>query len=722
MQFQLSPIVLASAISLVPFSVAQFSPPVTYDTVLKSPINPNITISYKSPDPGTCTTAFSTQKQYTGYVHLPPFTLEQYQQNYSINTFFWFVEARQEPEKAPLTIWLNGGPGSSSMIGLFREAGPCEVVQMNDGTYGTQARMWGWDRSSNILFIDQPTQVGFSYDTAENASLNLFPVQAQDKYTERPESLPSGHPAWAFLNGTFPSGEEFSIPNTSVIAASASWHFMQGFLSAFPQYNPGTRPNGTTTAPTGVNLFAESYGGQYGPAFASFYETQNAKRVNGDIPRNSTLEIKLASIGIINGIVDELIQAPFWPKFAYNNTYGIQAIDQTEQLNALSDFNGRFGCKELINECRESMKAHDPQGEGDDDETNTICNNAKNACNSILNVFTNSDKSVYDIRAKSTTAFPSYAYLEYLNSADVLRSIGAKVNYTESSTRVLEAFYKTGDEIRGTQLSSLASLLTLGVRVAFIYGDADYICNWYGGEAVSLELARLLSTYSTMFPAAGYADIIANNSYVGGAVRQYGNLSFSRIYDAGHLVPAYQSETAFTVFTRIIEGTDIGTGAKISLSTFATKGPANSNYANKVHDEPKSICWARAIRDTCDDKQIEQIEAGKGVVIHGVWYAKESDYTPPPSSVTAGVPGSLPTIAPTASGQNGGQGSTTSSIPLTGVYTATGTPKPTSGASSLRLQPRQAWISNPYGTLLDSTQGKLRWIIPVACVGGVFVL
>jgi hypothetical protein len=42
---------------------------------------------------------------------------------------------------------------------MFAENGPCEVIQMADGSYGTQARMWGWDRSSNVLFIDQPTQV-----------------------------------------------------------------------------------------------------------------------------------------------------------------------------------------------------------------------------------------------------------------------------------------------------------------------------------------------------------------------------------------------------------------------------------------------------------------------------------------------------------------------------------------------------------------------------------
>ena len=177
---------------------AQHSPPVTYNNTLQSPIDDNVTISFKHPDEGTCMTAFPTQKQYTGYINLPPYTLAPIQQNYSINTFFWFIEARQVPESAPLTIWLNGGPGSSSMVGLFNEVGPCEVVQMADGTYGTQSRAWGWDRSSNILFIDQPSQVGFSYDTATNASYNLLTNEIFE-----PPTGPNDLPSYMYMNGTF---------------------------------------------------------------------------------------------------------------------------------------------------------------------------------------------------------------------------------------------------------------------------------------------------------------------------------------------------------------------------------------------------------------------------------------------------------------------------------------------------------------------------------------
>jgi carboxypeptidase C (cathepsin A) len=437
-QFQLSPVIFMSILGFIGSSLGQqFPPPVTYDTVLKSPINPNITISYKEPKPGTCATAFSTQKQYSGYVTLPPFTLERYQQNYSINTFFWFFEARNNSDTAPLTIWLNGGPGSSSMIGLFREAGPCEVVQLPDGSYGTQPNVWGWDRTSNLLFIDQPTQVGFSYDEAVNATVDFRDGNIVYNLT----SPPQGIPAWSMLNGTFSSGYVGQTENSTVVAANAAWHFLQGFLSAFPRYNPGQHPNSTTVEPTGVNLFAESYGGQYGPTFADYFEDQNERRRNGKISANNTLEIKLATLGIINGMVDTLVQIPSIVSYVFNNTYGLQTIDQTGYLNLLSNFRAANGCKEQADQCRGQTKVIDPEGELFQSVNSSVCASASDACYSLIGAtIEQSGRNPYDIRVSSPSSFPNYAYLEYLNSDDVQRSIGTKVNYTESSDAVLRAF------------------------------------------------------------------------------------------------------------------------------------------------------------------------------------------------------------------------------------------------------------------------------------------
>lgn len=184
-----------------------------------------------------------------------------------------------------------------------------------------------------------------------------------------------------------------------------------------------------------------------------------------------------------------------------------------------------------------------------------------------------------------------------------------------------------------------------------------------------------------MFPSAGYADIVVNDSYVGGHVRQYGNLSFSRIFDAGHIVPFYQPETAFTVFSRIIQGDDISLGRNIDLSSFHTSGiPDSSVHRNKIPPEPEQICWIRDVTSTCTEEQQKAIERNEGVVNYGIW-SRSSVAVPEPSVKSSSqskvqVP------------------QTTTTVPLTGVFTATSLPtitreiivptKSKSGASRLR--------------------------------------
>lgn len=665
---------------------AQFLPPATSDVgfrTIHSPVDGNITIRFKSPPAGTCTTVFPTQKQYTGYVSLPPYTLAPIQQTYTINTFFWFIEARTDPSNAPLTIYINGGPGSSSMVGLFLENGPCEVVEIAQGKFGTKARDWGWDRSSNILYIDQPNEVGFSYDIRHNGSLNLI----NSTISFPPSAVPPGQPAYTFLNGTFSSNNSNRTTNTTETAAHAIWHMLQGFLGTFPQYNPAVRLNSTLSSVVGVNLFTESYGGKFGPAFATHWEQQNQLRKGGSNSRNKSLEIRLTSLGIIQGCVDDLVQGRFYPMFANNNTYGIQALSLADQEAAANSFLSTDGCQQLIQSCRTAVASMDSKNEGDMASVNQKCQTAQVSCNNnLLGPYQKSGRNIYDITQKTPDPFPPSTYLEYLNLADVQAAIGAAVNYTETNSAVADVFQQTGDYERGDQISQMAHLLSTGVRVALIYGDRDFICNWVGGEAVSFSIAAQSPNYSHFY-SAGYADIVVNKTYVGGAVRQYGNLSFSRIYDAGHLVPAYQAETAFTVFTRIIVGSDISLCGPVDLSSFSSNGTMNATATNKVPPTNKPTCYVRNIRNSCTDDQIDLIRKDEGNIIDGVLYSAPSDWKAPASSVAvdAGYPGSIPsTTAPLATPSGSMDVETSTSVVLTGVFVATSTPSTTRKGDSSR--------------------------------------
>ena len=58
---------------------------------------------------GICETTAGVN-QYSGYLSVGT----------NANMWFWFFEARNNASSAPLATWFNGGPGCSSMIGLFQ--------------------------------------------------------------------------------------------------------------------------------------------------------------------------------------------------------------------------------------------------------------------------------------------------------------------------------------------------------------------------------------------------------------------------------------------------------------------------------------------------------------------------------------------------------------------------------------------------------------------------
>lgn len=63
-------------------------------------------------------------------------------------------------------------------------------------------------------------------------------------------------------------------------------------------------------------------------------------------------------------------------------------------------------------------------------------------------------------------------------------ALGVNLNYTDANNDIYWQFQSTGDFIYGNFLEDLEMILDNGVRVSLYYGDADYICNWFGGQAI----------------------------------------------------------------------------------------------------------------------------------------------------------------------------------------------------------------------------------------------
>ncbi|KAK5948908.1 hypothetical protein OHC33_009994 [Knufia fluminis] len=149
-------------------------------------------------------------KQYSGY-------LDDNEDDKHL--FYWFFESRNDPKNDPVVLWLNGGPGCSSLTGLFLELGPSRI----DEDLNLVFNPYSWNRNASVIFLDQPVNVGYSY-----------------------------------------SGS--SVSNT-VAASKDVYALLTLFFKQFPEY-----------AHQDFHIAGESYAGHYIPVFAS--EIQSHKKTN----------------------------------------------------------------------------------------------------------------------------------------------------------------------------------------------------------------------------------------------------------------------------------------------------------------------------------------------------------------------------------------------------------------------------------------------------------
>lgn len=73
--------------------------------------------------------------------------------------FFWFWPTTHPNPDKSILIWLNGGPGCSSLLGFLEENGP---ILWQPGAYKPVRNLWSWHRLTNIVYVDQPAGTGFS--------------------------------------------------------------------------------------------------------------------------------------------------------------------------------------------------------------------------------------------------------------------------------------------------------------------------------------------------------------------------------------------------------------------------------------------------------------------------------------------------------------------------------------------------------------------------------
>merc|ERR1719223_150033 len=173
---------------------------------------------------------------YSGYFNVD--------QQYGSNLFFWFFPAQNNNSDAPLIMWLNGGPGATSMYGLFAENGPFSVNEDLE----LVARNTTWNQQFHIVYVDQPVGTGWSYTQNSKGFVTNEDEVSKNLYS-----------------------------------------FLTQFFTIFDNYSKND-----------FYVCAESYGGKYGPSisYEIIQQNKNAK--------NKQINFKGLTVG--DGLMDPITQ------------------------------------------------------------------------------------------------------------------------------------------------------------------------------------------------------------------------------------------------------------------------------------------------------------------------------------------------------------------------------------------------------------------------------
>ncbi|CED82787.1 serine carboxypeptidase [Phaffia rhodozyma] len=422
----------------------------------------------------------SSVKQYSGYLDIGT----------DKHLWFWFFESRNKPKKDPLVLWLNGhGPGCSSSTGLLFELGPCSI-QKN----GTITNPYSWTESANVLFLDQPINVGFSYSDRDKVS-------------------------------------------TSPAAAEDVFAFLTMFIARYQDYKD-----------LDFHISGESYAGTYLPNIASVIH-RNAKALRSLGAEAPLPALKFTSILIGNGLTDPLVQMGTGVyDYACESKYAVFDKDSQQcrsiaakaptcakLIQSCYNTNSRFTCVPAGLYCWSSLYA-------DFQKLGLNPYDVRKTC----------DKSP---EKDGPLCYPQMGWVEtYLNEAEIKRQLGVPkdLEFKSCNMQVNQAFMSQGDGMHNSA-ALLPELLEDGIRLLIYAGETDFI---YIGNLQWLE--ALDSPFKVEFNQAKLSPyVVIGGKKKMGSVKvagaqgfTAGNLAFVSIEQAGHMVPFDQPEVALDLFSR----------------------------------------------------------------------------------------------------------------------------------------------------------------------------
>ncbi|KAL5207329.1 hypothetical protein ABZP36_031764 [Zizania latifolia] len=425
----------------------------------------------------------------------PPVAFAQFAGYVAVNEasgralFYWLTEAVGDAAKKPLVLWLNGGPGCSSIAyGASEEIGPFRIKQNGTGLY---LNKYSWNREANLLFLESPAGVGFSYSNSTS-----------DLKT---------------------SGDERTAQDALL--------FLINWMSRFPQYRHRD-----------FYIAGESYAGHYVPQLARKIVEFNKASPSANI----NLKGILVGNAVTDNYYDNIGTVTYWWTHAMISDRTYKAIVSSCNFTSANvsrlctramsyAMNHEFGDIDQYSIYTPSCAAAAGGGAGG----NATRRRRRGAVLRFKDTLIRRRSFGYD------PCTETYAE-KYYNRPDVQTAMHANITGIPYRwTACSDVLIKTWRDSELSMLPTYRMLMKAGLRIWVFSGDTDSVVPV---TATRFALAHLgLKTKIRWYPwySAGQ---------VGGWSEVYEGLTFASVRGAGHEVPLFQPRSAFRMFQSFLAG------------------------------------------------------------------------------------------------------------------------------------------------------------------------
>ena len=122
-------------------------------------------------------------------------------------------------------------------------------------------------------------------------------------------------------------------------------------------------------------------------------------------------------------------------------------------------------------------------------------------------------------------------------------------HWADCNRAVALSFELSGDWMQSFE-TKIPDQLASGIRVLIYAGDQDYICNWLGNQA---WVRALPWAHAGEFNTAAVKNWTVGNEAAGTVQSAY-NLTFLRVFGAGHMVPLDQPMASLLMLDAFLKG------------------------------------------------------------------------------------------------------------------------------------------------------------------------